>query len=130
MVDERIEDGKRIAELLASEVTGRESGPLAEMAVTEADPDVEPTPDGAFAYAVTRRDARLAAVAVQPAQARLTVHAGTATAVEVAAEATGLTVESDGADDGPARIAVESGAAAKAAVDALVAAAETRDADG
>ncbi len=45
MVEERITDGRRIAELLSSEVDGREDGELAEYAVTNADRDVEPTAD-------------------------------------------------------------------------------------
>lgn len=55
MVDERLRDGKRIAQLLASELTG-DRDDLAAVAVTDPNPDVEPTADGAFAYAVTLVD--------------------------------------------------------------------------
>ncbi|WP_247729292.1 hypothetical protein [Halovivax limisalsi] len=54
MVEERIEDGVRIAELFASEVDGRSDGPLGGLAVTDAVADVEPTVDGARAYDITR----------------------------------------------------------------------------
>jgi len=53
MADERLTDGLRIGQLLASEITGNE-GRLRALALTDADPDVEPTPDGALAYRVVR----------------------------------------------------------------------------
>jgi len=53
MVEERVTDGIRIAELLASEVEGRTDGPLGSVRVTDADTDVEPTADGARAYRIT-----------------------------------------------------------------------------
>lgn len=52
MVRDRVTDGRRIAQLLASEVHGRTSGPLGRLAVVDADRDVEPTEFGAFAYGV------------------------------------------------------------------------------
>lgn len=51
MVEQRLSDGTRIAQLLASEIEGL-GGPLASASVVDATPDVEPTPAGAFAYAV------------------------------------------------------------------------------
>jgi hypothetical protein len=56
MVEDRITDGTRIAELLASELDGREDGPLDRLAVVNADDDVEPTVDGALAYEIALRD--------------------------------------------------------------------------
>lgn len=62
MVEDRITDGRRIAELLASELDGREDGELERIAVTNADRDVEPTVEGTRAYDIERvhgtRDAR------------------------------------------------------------------------
>jgi|GEM_PF-105886 len=55
MVDDEITDGRRIAELLASELTGRRDGELAALSVVDADRDVEPTVGGARAYDVERR---------------------------------------------------------------------------
>ncbi|KDE60459.1 hypothetical protein EL22_22270 [Halostagnicola sp. A56] len=52
MVETRVTDGRRIAELLASEIDGREDGHLERLAVVDADTDVEPTTDGARAYDV------------------------------------------------------------------------------
>ncbi|GAB6880011.1 hypothetical protein JCM17823_22850 [Halorubrum gandharaense] len=51
MVQDRLDDGVRIAQLLASEISGNE-GRLKPLAVSDADPDVEPTADGALAYTV------------------------------------------------------------------------------
>ncbi|WP_424015799.1 hypothetical protein ACOZ35_07705 [Halorubrum xinjiangense] len=53
MVTDRLGDGVRIAELLASEVTGNESD-LRGLTVVDADRDVEPTADGALAYRIAR----------------------------------------------------------------------------
>ena len=53
MVTDRLADGVRIAELLASEVTGNESD-LRGLTVVDADRDVEPTADGARAYRIAR----------------------------------------------------------------------------
>lgn len=54
VVDDRLTDGRRIAELLASELDGL-GDDLAGVAVTDVDPAVEPTPGGARAYRVTAR---------------------------------------------------------------------------
>ncbi|MFC4357194.1 hypothetical protein ACFO0N_04430 [Halobium salinum] len=76
MVQDRLRDGKRIAQLLASEVEG-DRGVLGSLSVVDADPDVEPTTDGAFAFALSRRDEtdaepeRVAEVYVQPDRARV-----------------------------------------------------------
>ena len=51
MVQDRLDDGVRIGQLLASEISGNE-GRLKPLAVSDADPDVEPTADGALAYTV------------------------------------------------------------------------------
>ena len=55
MVTDRLTDGVRIGQLLASEVAGNH-GRLRGLGVTDADPDVEPTPDGALAYRLVRND--------------------------------------------------------------------------
>lgn len=53
MVTDRLTDGVRLAQLLASEVTGNESR-LRGLTVVDADRDVEPTADGALAYRIAR----------------------------------------------------------------------------
>ena len=56
MVVDEITDGRRIAQLLSSEVHGRESGSLGRLSVVDADRDVEPTEFGAFAYGIDLGD--------------------------------------------------------------------------
>ena len=63
MVEDRLTDGKRIAQFVASEVEGHEELPLS---VADADPDVEPTEDGAFAYRIVRSSGALPATVVIP----------------------------------------------------------------
>ncbi|MFP8957908.1 hypothetical protein ACLI4Y_14370 [Natrialbaceae archaeon A-CW3] len=53
MVDDRITDGRRIAELLASEIDGRVDDELEWLTVTNADRDAEPTVDGTRAYDIS-----------------------------------------------------------------------------
>jgi len=53
MVEDRLTDGVRIGQLLASEVSGNE-GRLRDLSLADADPDAEPTPDGALAYRIVR----------------------------------------------------------------------------
>ena len=71
MVDERLDDGVRTAQLLASELSSDAVRPP--FAVVDADPDVEPSPDGARAYRVVLgRDGDqtpVATVAVHPDRA-------------------------------------------------------------
>jgi hypothetical protein len=51
MVDERVRDGRRIAQLLAAELRGHEGGQLGRLAVVDVR-DVEGTEHGTFAYGV------------------------------------------------------------------------------
>jgi hypothetical protein len=50
-MEDRLTDGRRIAELLAAELDGL-GGALADVAVRDADRDTTPTADGAYAYRV------------------------------------------------------------------------------
>jgi len=110
MVEDRITDGKRIGQLFASELTGLERGPLGAVAVEDADPDVEPTPEGATAFRVAADGDTLGTVAVTETTARLELE--TPTAVESDRE--DITVENEG------RVVVaHSGAAVKALVDVV-----------
>jgi hypothetical protein len=110
MVEDRITDGKRIGQLLASELTGLERGSLGTVAVVEADPDVEPTAEGARAYRIEADGEPLGTVAVTPESARLRLASGTA----VAPERDDVTVEADGAV-----VVAHSGAAVKALVNVV-----------
>ena len=53
MVEDRLTDGVRIGQLLASEISGNE-GRLRDLALADADPDVQPTADGALGYRIVR----------------------------------------------------------------------------
>lgn len=130
-------DGVRIAELLASEVTGREDGALAGLAVTDADPDAEPTTDGALVYSIVADSAvtdagdppesTLAEVYVHPDRARVEFVAGVDVAVEAAADRDDLRVRPKAVRPPRTLVFVESGAAVKAAVDVLDAAASAAE---
>jgi len=117
MVDERIRDGRRIGELLASELDGRTTGPLGAVAVVDADPDATPSPEGTVAYGIAAEGARIGTAVLFPDRVELRVTAGADSAVRAATQA-GLPARRDGDD---ATLRVESGAAVKRAVDAVVA---------
>lgn len=74
MVEERITDGKRIAQFLASELTGLERGPLGRVEVVDSDPDAEPSPSGTEAYRVGFEESVAGTVVLFPAavEVRLT----------------------------------------------------------
>jgi hypothetical protein len=108
MVKDRIADGRRIGQLLASELTGLQRGPLSDVSVVDADRDVEPTPEGAFAYRVTAADTEVAVVEVTPETARLILER----------EPAGVPERDDLTLDGTTLIA-HSGAAVKAVADVV-----------
>ena len=139
MVTDRLTDGVRIAELLASEVTGNESG-LRGLTVADADRDVEPAADGALAYRIVReRDGAadgdgsaeadatadghgpgepVAAVYVQPDRARIEAIAAPDAAAEAAAAAD-LRVRPKAVHPPRTLVFVEDGAGVKRALTAL-----------
>jgi hypothetical protein len=86
MVTRELDDGVRIAQLLASDLVGHEDG-LANVTVTDADPDVEPTPNGARAYRVRVADRPLTTVFVHPERARIEFEAGQEAALDAARDA-------------------------------------------
>ena len=133
MVEERLTDGRRIAQFLASEATGHEDD-LRSLSVTDADPDVEPTPDGAFAYAIERAESgdgdiddssdgdgdstRVASVFVQPERVRVEFE----TAVDAVADAAreeGLRVRPKAVEPPRTLVFVEDGAQVKWLLPAL-----------
>lgn len=96
MVEDTIDDPTRIAQLLSSELTGLETGPLADVAVIDADRSVTPSPDGAEAYGIAFDGRRVGAVSLYPEAAVL-----------------------DMSVDGGRQLRVESGVAVKDAVDVV-----------
>ena len=145
MVTDRLTDGVRIAQLLASEVTGNESR-LRGLTVVDADPDVEATADGALAYRIAREapsgDGReaaagddegtsgetLAEVYVQPDRARIEAIAAP-DAAAAAATAGDLRVRPKASRPPRTLVFVEDGAQVKRALAVLDALRGGRDAD-
>lgn len=133
MVDRRITDPVRIAQLLASEVEGRRSGPLGAVEVVDADRDATPASDGALAYRLSGPEGTLGAVTLYPAavvlaiDARGTGHeaealaAGEAAATAHDRETATVTREQDSLS-----VEIRSGAATKAALDVLRAVVDAR----
>jgi hypothetical protein len=131
MVADRLADGVRIAQLLASEVTGNESG-LRGLTVVDADADVEPTTDGALAYRIAREppepggDATagpvsgevVAEVYVQPDRARIEA-IGNPDAAATAATEAGLRVRPKAVRPPRTLAFVEDGAQVKRALAVL-----------
>ncbi|QIB75295.1 hypothetical protein GL213_04000 [Halogeometricum borinquense] len=117
MVEDRLSHGKRIAQLLASEVTGHERS-LSSLSVTDSDPDVEPTDDGAFAYAIEHDGEQVAEVFVQPDRARVEFVTEMAAVADVA-EQEGLRVRPKAVKPARTLVFVENGAQVKWLLPAL-----------
>lgn len=111
MTGSELDDGVRIAQLLASDLVGYGDA-LADVTVTDADPDVDPTTDGAQAYRVRVADRPLAAVFVHPDRARIEFAAGQEAALDAAREA-GLRVRPKASEPPRTVVFVENGAEVK-----------------
>jgi hypothetical protein len=141
MVDERVTDGTRIAELLASELHGRADGGLDRVRVVDAVEDQEPTADGTLAYRLATvsdtgeargepdsgaehaEDAdgdgrRVAAVYVQPERVRIEFRDAPGAAAAAASERD-LRTRPAGGEPPRTLVFVESGAATKPAAEAV-----------
>lgn len=73
MAEDRVTDGERIAELLASELTGVSAGSMDRLSVVDADPDATPAAEGTFAYRVAVDGDAVATVSIYPDHARVAV---------------------------------------------------------
>jgi len=127
MVDDRTTDGRRLAELLSSELHGREAGPLGRLAVIDADLDAEPTADGTFVYAVALDGDRVASVYAQPDRLRVEFERGVDAAAR-AGDAADLRVRPKAVEPPRTLVFVADGAAVKRATDVFVAVVETLEA--
>lgn len=120
MVEDRVTDGKRIGQLLASELSGLEWGTLGRLQVVDADRDAEPTPGGTFAYGITLDGDRIADVSIHETGARIEITVEERVSDEPADdthETDGVAVEATGDEH---HIHVEYAGAVKRAVDLLV----------
>ncbi|SFG52486.1 hypothetical protein SAMN04488063_2305 [Halopelagius inordinatus] len=121
MVEDRLTDGKRIAQFVASEVEGHAD---LRLCVADADPDVEPTADGAFAYRIASEDEEtVAEVYVQSDRARVEFVDAVEAAAE-AADAEGLRVRPKAVRPPRTLVFVEDGAQVKWLLAALRAVSE------
>lgn len=127
MAGDRTADGVRIAQLLASEIVG-DGDRLADADVSDADPDVEPTTEGALAYRVRADGERLAAVFVQPDRVRVEFLAAPDAAAE-AADGAGLRTRPKAVRPPRTVVFVEDGAQVKRVLPAFEAVAEGGDAE-
>lgn len=126
MVIDRTTGGRRLAELLSSEIHGRESSSLGRLAVVDADADVEPTADGAFAYAVSLDGNRVAAVYAHPDRLRVEFERGIDAAAR-AGDAADLRVRPKAVEPPKTLVFVTDGAEVKRATDVFAAVVETLD---
>jgi hypothetical protein len=123
MVENRITDGRRIAELLASEL----DGPLDSVAVVDADPDAEPVDGGARAYDVAVEGSTAAAVFIHPECVRIEATIDGERIDVTGSDGVSIRRGSERETGEETMIFVEYGAAVKRAVDVLLAAIEGND---
>ena len=124
MTDAILDDGVRIAQLLASDLVGHEDR-LAPVTVTDADPDVEPTADGRRAYVIRADGDAVATAFVHPERVRLDVSVAHDAVVDAAREA-GLRARPTAADPPRTVVFVEDGAEVKRALAVVEAAVDAR----
>lgn len=125
MVEDRITDGKRIAQLLSSELAGLETGPLAAVAVVDAEPELQPTADGTLAYRISYHDTVIGRVYCYPDRAVL---AGLDWAAALVDSPLKLEGGPDGLGPGPgAGLVLADAVAVKHAVDVVRACLARRD---
>jgi hypothetical protein len=115
MVDTHINNGYRIAELLASEITGHKAA-LAPLSVVDADPDVTPTEDGAFTYHISHAavNDHVATVYAHVEHIRVVIKLAATAAAETASD-TEVCVcsDTDGRPSGQTIITIDNGAEVK-----------------
>lgn len=127
MVEDRTTDGKRIAQLLSSEVSSREDSGLDALEVVNADADVEPSAEGELAYEIAfagdgadDTDETLAEVYVHEDRARIEFREEVDSAAS-AAESVELRVRPKAVEPPRTIVFVEDGAEVKRATDVFVA---------
>ena len=120
MVEDRTTDGKRIAQLLSSEVSSREDSGFDALEVVNADADVEPSAEGELAYEIARGEEILAEVYVHDERARVEFREEAETVAETA-ESAALRVRPKAVQPPRTIVFVEDGAEVKRATDVLVA---------
>jgi hypothetical protein len=143
MVDDELSDGERIARLLSSEIHGHERGVLGRLSVADARETVEPTEQGALAFAVAASDGngdddgdgndgderRVAEVYVHPDRSHVEFRVGARTAAEAGHRA-GLRVRPKAVEPPRTLVFVENGAEVKPALRVVRAVGEALEESG
>ena len=141
MVDDELSDGERIARLLSSEIHGHERGVLGRLSVADARESVEPTEQGALAFAVAAGDGdngddgddgderRVAEVYVHPDRSHVEFRVGARTAAEAGHRA-GLRVRPKAVEPPRTLVFVENGAEVKPALRVVRAVGEALEESG
>ena len=140
MVDDELSDGERIARLLSSEIHGHERGVLGRLSVADARETVEPTEQGALAFAVAAGDGngddggegdgrRVAEVYVHPDRSHVKFRVGARTAAEAGHRA-GLRVRPKAVEPPRTLVFVENGAEVKPALRVVRAVGEALEESG
>ncbi|PSP80355.1 hypothetical protein BRC88_06525 [Halobacteriales archaeon QS_4_69_225] len=147
MVDDELSDGERIARLLSSEIHGHERGVLGRLSVADARETVEPTEQGAFAFAVAADgddsddgnddaddsddgiERRVVEVYVHPDRSHVEFRVGARTAAEAGHRA-GLRVRPKAVEPPRTLVFVENGAEVKPALRVVRAVGETLEESG
>lgn len=112
MVRDSITDPKRVAQLLASELTGLATPPLDRVTVADADESASPSPDGSVAYTIVVDDHDIGRVLLYPDSAVVELDGSPVPS----SNDEQLTVETDTDET---RLFLSSGVAVKRAVDVL-----------
>lgn len=124
MVVDELTDGRRLGQLLASEIHGHERGVFERLGVVDADTDVEPSDEGAFAYAIAvgsgdrgdgGNDDWIADAYIHPDRLRVEFSASPDVAAAAGREA-GLRTRPKAVDPPRTLVFVESGGEVKAAL--------------
>lgn len=157
MVDDELSDGERIARLLSSEIHGHERGVLGRLSVADARETVEPSEQGALAFAVAADaddsddddsddsdaddnsddtddtddgiERRVAEVYVHPDRSHVEFRVGARTAAEAGHRA-GLRVRPKAVEPPRTLVFVENGAEVKPALRVVRAVGETLEESG
>jgi hypothetical protein len=120
MVERRVSDGKRVGQLLASELEGLSVGVLDAVSVVDADADATPSEEGTEAYRVAHDGTVVASVWLHPEHAAVRLHGERAWPDSEATDRTdGPTADETTVLKRADSLRVESGAGVKRAVDAF-----------
>lgn len=118
MVENQVTEGRRIAELLASELDGRTDGWFDQVTIANVDQDVEPSVQGRAAYDIVINAKTRGTVYLHPQRVRVELNDRIAD-LTAAAHAAGLPVRRKASGPPTVVILLENGAAVKPVLDVI-----------